>query len=377
MEGNTLLMGFLVQQLRNAEAAGDLAINWYALWLNPAAYLQSIEWKDSGWMVTPPQMLAQSGPVATQDALFWQNWPCMQDEAGPDPLIYGSRDAKNRWCNWMDYGPLPIRVTEPSYMLTKSGHAVQLENPPYTCLFDGTDCTSEILPNQTPYTAPYGGPDASPAPVTPLPIQDLWMGRKTYRYLVPVPVLFNFEAQTPDGPMPIPAGYPYPPAYPAKMPGRIVGMHVLSQVEQVTFGYFDIPLPPIPFHPGDTEVGPPSSALYESYFPTVLRAWPVIRKLTQQYGSSIGFNLDKWVLACSTKDVGALIPDDPFPCVLQPFLDAFTSQGQVINGDGILKGLVSSWFDAHPEQGPAAQDGSYRKWKYENEFMPFIQAVSA
>jgi hypothetical protein len=274
----------------------------------------------------------------------------------------------------MAFGPLPIRVTEPSYMFTASGHCVELEQAPYVCLFDGVDCTHEVLPSEAPYIAPYGGPEISPAPVTPLPLVDLWMGRKTYRYIVPVPVLFQFEAQTPDGPMPIPLGYDYPPAYPIQAKGKVVGMHILSQVEQVTFGYFDIPLPPIPLKPGDVEVGAPNNSLYEAYFPVVLRAWPIIRKLVAQYGRSIGYDLDKWVLACSTKDTPGLIPDDPFPCVLEPFLDAFTAEGQVIDGDATQAATIAAWFSKHPEQGPQAPSGSFRRWKYDNEFAPFLGA---
>lgn len=342
--------------------SGD-GVDYVALWRNPPR----------GASPTPPQLLAAGVSKAElQDKLFWQDWPCMQGPYGPDPQIYGDRSPASRWCNWMAFGPLPIRVTEPSYMFTASGHCVELEETPYVCLFDGTDCTSEIVGSDKPYTVPYGGVEGTPAPVMPLPIQDYWMGRKTYRYIVPVPVLFKFEAETKDGLLPVPVGYSYPSAYPSVASGKVVGMHILSQVEQTTFGYFDIPLPPVPSSFGSPESGPPNPALYESYFPVVLQAWPQIRHMVKQYGDSIGFDLDKWVLACSTKDAGSLISDDPFPCVLEPFLDAFTSEGQVVDGDKTQAALIEAWFSKHPDQGPKAPSGSYRKWKYENELASFL-----
>jgi len=370
-------MSVQMQNLRNEEAAGNLQVDWKALWLNPTKYLTSIEKASMarGMYPTPPGDLASGWKKPDlQEALFWENWPGMQYGPGPDPTVYGSLDATSRWCNWMPFGPLPIQVMEPSYILTLSGHAVQLEKPPYTCLFDKTDCTKELIGEGTPYWARYGQVEGTPAPVQPYPNWDYWMGRKTYRYIVPVKVLFTFEKETPDGMLPYPVG--------AKQydktikPGKIVGMHILSQVSQTTHGYFNITLPPIPFKPGDVEVGPPTTTLYETYFPVVLRAWPIIRKLVQQYSATLKFNLDKWVLACSTGDLPGLIPDDPVPCVLGPFLEAFTTASKIPDpgGDAILAESWKQWFTAHPEQGPSATAGGFRKWKYDNEFKPFLEA---
>jgi hypothetical protein len=367
------MCGLQVQRLRNEQDAGNVKIDWDALWRNSPAYLKSLDMGNFQPMdYTPPQFLQPplSKTVSLkllQVMLFFENWPCMYDGPGPDPKIYGSLDASNRWCNWMSYGPLVVRVTEPNWMLTPQGHVINLDT--MQDIFTFENCRDEVISNDQPFWAKYGGVEGTPAPVSPWVNLSSYYGKRTFYYIVPMDVINTFKAETPSGILPYPVGAK---KYDTSVKtGDVVAMHILSQMEQTTFGYFDVRLPPIP-GPGENEVGPPDPSLYNSYFPVVLRAWPIIRKLVQQKDAE----LDRWTLACKTNDLPqGLIANDPFPSPMLVWLDAFTSASQLVNPHDAFYHKLSTWYGMHPEFGLDATDE--HGWFYHQIFTPWADWVNS
>ncbi len=341
------------------EAADPIGskVPYDALWRNPAKTIAAIN-ADTGSMrgmmlpKTPGELLDEGmTPSTLQHALFFSNWTCNFIGSGPDPKIYGERSYANMLM--ADFGPKVIRVVEPIFtfrngMLVAYG-AGQLYNffTTEALLVSG----SEILPSgQVAY-----------------PLQEDVLGLREVHYYIDTETWHTYVNTMADGPAPIPAGYPYPDAYPAVMQGKNRAQHILSQIGQELFGLFDI----VPVQAEKSPV-PTGMAYYSPYFPVVLPEFAKIKAMIRDRETKLGLKLDQWNNGCTTKDLAGFVTDDMYPSPAAVALEVFINGLQL--DPTLANRAMARWMHDWYKRNPTQKNDPQHSWFAETKAWPYMIA---